>query len=269
MVISLEKQSSLPLTVDLETFDLAWSKEVVVETKSRRSFLEMKELIREPEARASRDPIYWVWRQMCRRGDKNKIAQAGLRYDLTIIPPGRFVAKAKEFFRTAGHYHKGGRPEVYEVLHGRVYWIIQRRHFSDPSRIEEIYVVEAGIGEKAIMPPGFGHISVNPFDQPLILANWIDSSVQYDYKPYADLRGAGYWVMEGPAGQTVEFEKNGNYALVPELKKLKPKEAPGLGLLRSVPLYEMTHDLAKLNFLKTPKRFSHALALDRCYREIV
>lgn len=270
MMISLEKQSGLAITLDSENLTLNFSDDVAVGRVSHRTFEEMRKFIREPGAKPSYDPIYTVWRQVSKKIDPEAIEKAGLRYDLTLIPTGKFISDSHaEFFRTAGHYHKTELPEVYEVLHGRAYLIIQRPSRSDFSRIEEIYAIEAGVGEKIVIPPGFGHISVNPYEQPLLLANLISQTVEYDYQPFSERRGAGYWVMEGPTAETIEFEPNNNYASVPELKKLRPKEVPELGLLRSKPAYTLTDGIEKLHFLNAPEEFQNILTIDYCYQVIV
>ncbi len=294
MVVSLEKISGLPITFDPQMLELSWDDSVIVGEVSERPFDEMKKFIRAEAARPTGDPIYVVWRRVSRKADVTRIQNEKLRYDLTMIPPGAFlppnshgpvrIAEGRrpeagyshaEFFRTAGHYHKRKTghalplPEVYEVLYGRAYWIIQRAHPGDPARLEEVYAVEAGPGEKAVMLPGFGHISVNAFSEPLLMANWIDDTFAYDYEPYERFRGGGYWVGEGLLPETIEFEKNTNYASVPELKKLRPNELPAFGLLRSQPTYALVSALAHLRFLSAPEEFTHTLTLDRCYRPVV
>lgn len=275
-MVSLGKQSGLPITFDPETLTLTFPDVVETGEVSERTFAEMKKFIREETAQPTRESVYSVWRRVARKSDAPRMKQARLRYDLTLIPPGKFVGSmGEEFFRTAGHYHtkKPGHalplPEVYEVLYGRAYWIIQRPDPRDPARLEEIYAIEAGPGEKAIMLPGFGHVSVNAFDGPLLMANWIDDTFEYDYGPYERFRGAGYWMVEGLMPDTIEFEKNTHYGAVPELKKLRPKELPEFGLLSSKPAYTPVEDLAKLRFLSAPEEFTHTLTLDHCYRPIV
>lgn len=272
MLHSLERQSGLPLAFDPETNEIHWPDMVSVASTNQRSAHEMREYIRDPEAAAERETIYSVWRGVARTEDAERIRAEHLRYDITVIPPGRFAGDRREFFRTAGHYHpqKSGTAvaylEVYEVLSGRAYWLIQQPRTENSAIIEEIYAIEAGPGAKAIMLPGFGHISVNAFSEPLVMANWIGDAFAYDYEPYRRFRGAGYWVLEGESSDSIEFEANPNYERVPELKKIAPREMPELGLVRSRPLYALARDLEKLRFLNSPEEFTALLTLDRCYR---
>lgn len=275
MLQSIEHQSGLPIAFDPSANAIHWSEGVQAGEPRVRTLEEMRDYISEPDAQALTNTIYTVHRNVARHEDSGRIAAAGLRYDITVIPPGSFAGRKKEFFRTAGHYHPlapGGEiayPEVYEVLIGRAYWLLQRPDAGNPAMLEEVYLVEAGPGEKAVMPPGFGHLSINVRAEPLVLANWIADSFAYDYAPYRRARGGGYWALEGETPDTVEFELNTNYARVAELKKLRPREAPSLGLLRSQPLYGLADNLEKLRFLSDPRPFAGLLAVDKCYRAVV
>ena len=279
MLTSLERQSGLPMAFDPAANAIHWPAGVSVGRTSARSAEEMREYIREPGAHADQVTIYTVWREVARSDDKGRIRAAHLRYDITVIPPGHFAGECGEYFRTAGHYHplKPGTavayPEVFEVIAGRAYWLIQRParpaggpSENDPAALEEIYAVEAGPGQKAVMLPGFGHISVNAFAEPLVMANWISDTFAYDYEPFRTLRGGGYWLVAGEVPETIEFERNPNYRAVPELKKLRPAEVPELGLLRSRPLYALAQHLEHLQFLNEPEKFRDILTIEHCYR---
>ncbi len=294
MLQSLERRAGLPIAFNPTANSIEWQAGVSCEQTRIRSLTEMRAYIREADAISPTDAIYTVYRNLRRTADTEAIQATGLRYDLTVIPPGVFLSNSHsrgpiriaegrrpeagyshaEFFRTAGHYHpvKAGTaiayPEVYEVISGRAYWLLQKPRAGDPARLEEMYVVEAGPGEKALMTPGFGHISVNPFGEPLVMANWISSAFTYDYKPFERLRGGGYWVLEAAATDAIEFERNANYREVPELKKLRPKEVPELGLIRSQPLYQLSHELGKLRFLSHPEEFVDILTIEKCYRTL-
>ncbi|KKW27496.1 MAG: Glucose-6-phosphate isomerase [Parcubacteria group bacterium GW2011_GWB1_52_7] len=109
------------------------------------------------------------------------------------------------------------------MLAGRGRWIIQR-YETDPAQIDEIYLVEAGPGEKICVPPSFGHITINAETEPLVIANVIADKVGYDYEPYKILRGAAARLLASEAPSMIEIESNRNYRVVPPLRKLKPKK---------------------------------------------
>mgnify|MGYP001585905555 FL=1 len=275
MLQSIEHQSGLPIAFDPSSNTIHWSEGIRAAETHVRTLAQMRDYLREPEAEAIASAIYTVYRNTARSDDRERIAAAGFRYDITIIPPGSFAGARNEFFRTAGHYHPLAPdsaipyPEVYEVIAGRVYWLLQRHASEDPAVLEEVYLVEAGPGEKAIMLPGFGHISINARREPVVMANWTADHFSNNYAPYRQFRGGGYWALEGETPETVEFELNTNYARVAELKKLRPREIPSLGLLRSKPLYGLAGNLEKLRFLSDPGSFAELLAVDTCYRAVV
>lgn len=272
MLESLERQSGLPLTFDPVTYRIGTPADVAIGAVSERTARDLAPFLA-PDSAVGVGVAYTVYRNIARRGDQAAIGRAKLRYDITVIPPGSFGGPQREFFRTAGHYHpeKPGTgvayPEVYEVIAGRAYWLIQRPAADDPTTIETIYVIEAGPGEKAVILPGFGHVSVNPFPKPLVTANWVSDAFAYDYESFRRLRGGAYWV--GEEGGAIAFTPNPNYRAVPELRKLQPREVSTFGLARSRPLYASAADLEALAFLSAPERFAETLTLDRCYRAVL
>ena len=69
MLISLERQSGLPLAFDPAAGEIRWPDMVSVASTSQRSAREMREYIRDPEAAAERETIYSVWRSVARTED--------------------------------------------------------------------------------------------------------------------------------------------------------------------------------------------------------
>ena len=273
MLQSLERQSGLPLAFDPLAGVLTWpAGRIQGNEASERNADEMRDYRAEAEAQPSSEVVYRVWRHIAHIGDEEKLRAARLRYDITIIRAGAFIGERREYFRTAGHYHseKPGTgltyPEVYEVLFGRVYWLIQRPERGNPAALEEIYVIEAGPGEKAVIPPGFGHLTVNAFAEPCVVANVSFDGLTNEYELFRQHRGGGYWIVEGPTKDTIAFEPNPGYLRIPGLSKLRPREVPELGLLRAKPLYTLLRDLEKLRFLIQPEEFTPLLALKRCYK---
>jgi len=271
MLDSLERASGLPIAFDPVTNHIQTPANVSLGAVSERTQSELAPFLAD-DTPATNEVVYTVYRNIARANDQSAIERAKLRYDITVIPPGSFRGPRREFFRTAGHYHakKPGTavayPEVYEVIAGRAYWVIQKPA-DDDATIEAVYAIEAGPGEKAIMLPGFGHVSVNAFSEPLVMANWISNAFEYDYEPFRRLRGAAYWICDGDG--TIAFEPNVNYRAVPNLAKLRPQENPELGLVRHQPLYTLAARLDALAFLNTPEGFSASLTLDRCYRAVL
>lgn len=218
----------------------------------------MKPVMMKPEAITSNEVFYTVERNIYVLGNN-------LRYDITEMP---HKIIGGELAKTFGHYHKGSAPEIYEVLEGHAYFLMQS--FEDnPAIIKEVYAVEAVAGEKAVMLPNFGHLTINVGNGKLKMANWI-SLVDYDYDTYKNLHGGCYYVLD--KGQNIEFEKNLNYKFVPELQKLRPKEAPELGIIKNMSLAELrkpeNDGIKKLDWLLHPENYQNQLTVEKLYKKI-
>lgn len=275
MIIDLESKIGLNIKFNPENNQLVFEDpEIVIGRFDIRTFREISRYIKNKSSKFPLANAYYMYRGLHRKSDEEKINSLGFRFDITVIPAGSFIRKdKKEFARTAGHYHEIkagtglGFPEIYEVVSGNALWLMQKPEESDFSKLSKIYSIEAGPGEKAIVLPGYGHISINTSNEPLVLADWIGNNFKYNYEPYKNFRGGGYWVMQGKTGE-ISFERNENYTRVPELKKLKPRELPEFGLFKTEPLYRLVHDLSRLRFLVYPEEFEEKLTVENCYEQV-
>lgn len=225
---------------------------------SQRMASDMRPVLFEPEElkTESGDVFYTVYRNL---GIIPEIA----RYDITVIPARK---AGREFAKTFGHYHKGAYAELFEVLEGRAYFLIQR-HENDPADIKEAYIVEAITGDKAVIPPNFGYLSINIGSGDLALANWV-GFVEHDYETIKKYRGGCYYILD--SGENIEFEKNPNYKSVPELKKLKLRDVQELGIKngKEHPIWNLKNAPEKLEWLAHPDKYLNLLTIDKLYKEI-
>ena len=248
-MIDLTKISGLPILLDEKNMDLKFSGDFPFIKKSERSLNELRPYLKNPEVKNGPDPIYYVWRYVHLKKDDEKIKAYNLRYDITLIPPGKIDG---EFVKTAGHFHKNKTgtnlpyPEIYEILLGRAYFLIQSPG-KNTKNIKAVRLIEAGPGEKVLVPPDFsGHTTINVFSEPLIMANWISDKAVYDYESYKNNHGASYYFLDN--GSLIDIVKNPNYDSVPEIKKIRAKKDP-------LPLYSLVNNLEKLRFLNYPEEF--------------
>lgn len=179
-----------------------------------RKFSKLKVVLKHPEKLGEKEDkaAYFMYR------DLPPLRGKWARFDITIIPPWRI---GDELAKTKGHYHlppSPGRPsypEVYQVLMGRAIYLLQR-HGSDFSVIVDFIEVEAHQGDVVVIPPEYGHVTVNPGDETLIMSNIIYREVKSYYGPYEKMRGAAYYYT------TAGFERNALYSQVPEIRHEKP-----------------------------------------------
>lgn len=199
--------------------------------------------------------VYLMYRGVGVKGESCALSGRGLRYDVTVI---RWGDVGGEYPKTFGHYHPryGGTgltyPEVYEVLHGTAHLILQRPSGDDPAVIEDVVVVEAKQKERVVIPPGYGHVTVNPASEYLVMANVV-GKFQSDYRYYKLFKGATYYELpsrgrsgSGTGGSSVSaspiWVRNDRYRRVPppRLGDVRFKAlAEELGMTPGVPMYAL------------------------------
>lgn len=147
-------------------------------------------------------PVYYMYRGIKKGGE--------LRYDLTVIPPQML---GQEFTKTKGHEHSNKYGEVYIVLRGKAIYLIQKWK---NNRIEDVYAVKAKKNDVVVIPPYYGHITINPAKQELIEANWINKNCKNIYDLFEKKRGTCYYYSKSG------WVRNKNYKKVPKLRFEKP-----------------------------------------------
>lgn len=273
-MIDLQKISGLPIFFDAKNDNLEFRGDFSEIKKSERSLEELRPYLspcgkyhegtKNPDANnfGNQVPniIYYVWHYVNLKKDGEKLKKANLRYDITFIPAGKIDF---EFFKTAGHFHKNKintefpYPEIFEVLTGRAHFLIQSPE-KDTKNIKAARLIEAGPGEKVLVPPQFsGLTTINAFNEPLIMANWISDQVVYDYDSYKNNRGASYYLLDN--NNLIDIVKNPNYNFVPEIQKISAKSINWPAELTSIkdqPIYNLVNNLEILRFLNYPEEFA-------------
>jgi glucose-6-phosphate isomerase len=203
------------------------------------------------EAAPDRDAYYMYRDLSLTPTDREAIARHQLRYDITIIPPFNM---GLEFVKTYGHYHprvnaklRYTYPEIYELLEGDAHYMLQRAQ--NEQNVDEVILVKATRGDKVIVPPNYGHVTINPSQRTLKMANWVCRSFDSVYEPYAKLHGAAYYELIN--GRLLH---NRAYHNVPELRVLYPREVPDQGLVKRKPMYELIEEPHLLEFLTRPEK---------------
>ncbi len=198
---------------------------------SLRYLSELRPVMMEPPERPMDGEIaYYMYRGVKTYED--------LRYDITVLPYRRL---GREHVKTFGHYHNrasNGRPypEIYEVISGKAVFVLQKP--AGPV-IEDLIVVEVHEGESILVPPGYGHVTVNPGEGTLIYANLVCKLVRGDYSLFRRMRGAAvYLTVFGTL-------KNPMYSQVPA-----PRNADELVIKKS--LADMAEDPRIREFLRNP-----------------
>ncbi|MEJ5293287.1 MAG: glucose-6-phosphate isomerase family protein [Candidatus Methanosuratincola sp.] len=214
-----------------------------------RLLRDLKPVLRNPEFVTDRNSdkvLYMMYRSVVVDQTHSKtFGMHSVRFDITVMDS---CLLDKELNKTVGHVHPEAMPglsypELYQVLHGRALYLLQRLE-GRGGGVSDFLVVEAGPGDAVLIPPNYGHVTVNAGESPLVMANLVSTRFSSDYGPYIELRGASYYVLEGGV-----LEPNPKY---PD----PPKPA------RSDTKYPVSKDIYT-DFMSCPKSYSFLNHPDR------
>ncbi len=214
-----------------------------------RWLFDMREVIYDKSwlANAENIELYYMYRDLyLSNADKARLMDQDLRYDITIIPPRMLGV---EYVKTAGHYHPippGGTvsyPELYEVLEGEAIYLLQNMDMSD------VVAVYAVAGDKVLVPPNYGHVTINRSNKILKMSNLVARDFSSMYDPYRNRGGGAYFYT------TQGFIKNER---CPEAAELRRIEAPDnsqlkkLGMSKGKEIYPLIKEPESLDYLVHP-----------------
>jgi glucose-6-phosphate isomerase len=214
-----------------------------------RWLYDMKDVIYDREwlSGAQNFELYYMYRDLyLSRADRDHLIDQGLRFDITVIPPHML---GLEYVKTAGHYHPappGGHasfPEIYEVLEGEALYLLQKKDLSD------VVAINASAGDKILIPPDYGHITINRSNNTLKMANFVARDFSSIYEPYKKMSGGAYFYTKDG------FIKNLH---CPEAAKLRRVDAPNdsqlrrLGMTKGTEMYPLLRDSGRLGYLVNP-----------------
>lgn len=217
-----------------------------------RWLFDMSEVIYDKSwlAKAENFELYYMYRDLyLSNTDKDRLIDQDLRYDITIIPPGMLGV---EYVKTAGHYHPTppgstiSYPELYEVLEGEAIYLLQTQDMSD------VVAVYASEGEKVLVPPNYGHITINRSNKTLKMANLVARDFSSIYDPILKRGGGAYFYT------TQGYIKN---VRCPEAAELRRIEAPDnsqlrkLGMSKGKEIYPLIKEPGKLDYLVHPEKY--------------
>ncbi|HJH31782.1 MAG TPA: glucose-6-phosphate isomerase [Methanosarcinaceae archaeon] len=196
--------------------------------------------------------LYYMFRDMYKtKTEADIIKEHNLRYDITVIPPNML---GREYIKTAGHYHPEvpgtgmSYTEVYHIFEGEATYLLQK---TDNGKITDVVVITAQAGDNVIVPPDYGHITINATDKVLRMANWVNRDFSSVYEPMKELAGGAYYLLESG------FIRNPKYDNVPPIRYLKPTNYPEFGFIKGEDMYGLVDDIEKLAFLTSPQDFTH------------
>jgi len=210
-----------------------------------RTFAQMKPVLKDKDKVNLPDntPLYFMYRDIRVKEDENLIRKNNLRYDITVITKQDL---GEEYNKTLGHYHpmfndKLSYPEIYEVLFGEATYILQKS-FPPFNKVEEVVLIKALAGQQVVIPPNYGHITVNTGDTILVMANWMADNLKSIYEPFLQRQGGAVYLIQNSKFKIQNSKYNANF-LIKELAQPQGKFAINL----NKPMY--------LSFKENPETF--------------
>jgi len=255
MMIDLASYCGLDITLDTDKAKLLMGEGLNFSSPGIRTLAQMQEVLLDRDVSGPQE-LYYMYRDVYRTSDKPLLDKNKLRYDVTLIRPEPL---GRELMKTAGHYHPGIFGELYEVVHGRCFCLLQRANQKDHKIIEEVIICEAEAGSKIVIPPYFGHILINPGPDYLVTSNWVSSVFKSEYELYKHAQGAAYYLV-GSSDKKLEYVANPNYKKSAKIKFVKPAaRIDKFGLIENKPMYLLIEQNARnLEFLNHPQDFHYS-----------
>ncbi|MDH7594101.1 MAG: glucose-6-phosphate isomerase family protein [Methanomicrobiales archaeon] len=219
-----------------------------------RTVDDLRRVLASPECPCS-EPAYYMYRDLARRQeDRDWLLTQRVRFDITVIPPKTICG---EYVKTKGHYHPENDdgvayPELYEVLAGEGHFLLQSLDLRD------IVCINATMGEKVLVPPGYGHVTINPSPvRTLVMANLVSSEFESIYSPYEERCGAAYYEMIGN-----QFVRNPCYGRIGGIRCASSLSDGTLGIREREGLYFLVEKRRDLSFLNHPELLKTEFRLD-------
>lgn len=222
-----------------------------------KSASDMKGLLANEDGIDPKEWAYDTYRSIMRPADSDLYEERQMSYDVTVIAPGTFNGECK---KTSGHYH-GWNPshtntygEVYEVISGTAMFVLQKSpDFEEnpkAAQIEDVILVTVPAGKTLLVPPNYGHCSVNIGEAPLVFSNVAYAPCPVIYDSVKAHHGMAYYIFRDEDG-ALDVRKNPSYEGVklPEPKFATVRECPELGIDFSYGVYH--------NFVTNPDAFDH------------
>ena len=261
----LSALTGMTVKFDPELFHIAFGSEVRDPFYATRSAKQMRKVLLDADCELP-EIVYWMFRDLGLKELPDYKQTASLRYDISVF---RGCPFGREFMKTSGHYHPYkpdtgvAWPEVYEVLEGTALYVLQKVDNSDlgPNevKVEDVIIIEGQPGDKVIMPPDYGHVTINTKPGALVMDNWVSSAFGSVYGKVEEAKGFAYYCLNDNGQQ--RWVKNPLYTQpLPALRKAVVREVPSLGLVKGTPMFAAcAADPGKFQWLNNPEDYMEAI----------
>lgn len=242
-MLDLSRASGLDLRLDSQKHALAFGKTVVRAPAREVSSLKYR--------------LYGGAREI---KDTDILRKNKLRFDLILLRSGR---PGFQMPRTPGSCPQGGFPKLYEAVYGEAWFLLQKESKEDCRVIEDVILVKVRPAQKIIIPPGYGHILINPGKDDLVAAGFSSKALTRESQAgetagYARAKGGAYFIFKDNLGEF--FQPNPYYQGVPYMRMAGPgARMKSLGLDSASPVYNLlSKGIEKLDFLNNPAKYDYS-----------
>ena len=255
-MIDLAKTCGLPVQLDEVSHVLVLDPSIMGEPAEERQLEELRPVLHDQTLQQP-TRLYTLYNDVGTREDRDQPLRIGLRYDLAIMPA---LLLGRECVKTIGHYHSAcpktsaRYAEVYEVVHGRARFLLQKQDADDAGIVEDVLWLDAGKGDRLVMPPDYAHVTVNPGPKALVLANLVARACEADYSRIVEMSGFSYFCVQSGTG--TRLVRNAAYRRVPPIKEASATGLSVFGIRSDQPIYASALSQPdRFRFLVEPHRF--------------
>ncbi len=203
------------------------------------------------------DPVYAIAMDVARRADREELVNRMLLFGVVTYAAGKL---GDEPVRSQGHIHRVSShsgwspPELYEIWSGRAVVVMQEHSADEPGRV---YAVEAGPGEKILVPPRWAHATVSADrHHPLTFGALCDREYGFEYQQLRARKGLAWYALVTTEGE-LAWVANPAYRSV-KLERKLPRSYAEFGVDGKERLYEqLRHDPDRFQWVSKPGRFEN------------
>lgn len=249
----MEFYPGFEIEVDNEKLNFKYGSNTFGPEVEKRYLDDIRKSLRDQRASGPSVP-YAIAMDVGGKEDKNDLEERNLLYGAVVYSKGKI---GDEPVRSQGHIHaissscQSSTPEVYEIWQGEAIVYMQEHVTDSPGKC---YAVRASQGEVVIVPPGWGHytINANPKEN-MVFGAWCVRDYGFDYDeirkrgglaffPVLDLKDNLTWIRnEGYRGEAKIIEKNA-------------REYHELGIEKNSSIYtQYQNDNKKFEFVAHPQ----------------
>jgi glucose-6-phosphate isomerase len=267
------KNSGLQIHLQEDENKLVLDATLTCDKRIEKTVGQMIGLLADEEDLDLSERFYDVYRGIYQPEDRDLFRNYKFQYDITVVMGGLVNGECK---KTSGHFHgynpqrSHTYPEVYEVIYGNALYVLQKAEDFEADfqnmEIQDVILVNVDAGETIIIPPDYGHCSINIGNGPMIFSNLAYEPCPIHYDAIRFHHGMSYYIFN--ENENVTIKRNKNYSELPEPKFARIKQNRDLGIEFGKPVYQsFLENPAAFDFLGNPDPYMDEIMSMLVYRK--